>query len=243
MIIMLDLDDTLLNNEGIISPYTITVLNDVAKRHLVVFNSARSFAATKDLCKLFKPHYQILNGGNTIYNFKDELIYEKPIDANTTNYLIKKLKENYVNTILVESGNGFVTDDLAYLTNHNYANYANLETYKTKSYKIVYHDDNKTIGLKLAKELNLDFTTYINTNINKFCPTTKGNGVQEFRKLFPNEKIIAFGDDLGDLDMLKKADVGIIMANSHKELFNYNFVVTLSNEENGIAYYLKKEGF
>lgn len=54
------------------------------------------------------------------------------------------------------------------------------------------------------------------------------------------EDIIAFGDELNDIEMIKMAGTGVAMANANpliKEVADY---VTLSNDENGIAHYLEK---
>ena len=54
----------------------------------------------------------------------------------------------------------------------------------------------------------------------------------------PAERIIAFGDEDNDLDMLEYAGKGIAMGNGIAEVKNIANEVTLSNEEDGIAVYL-----
>ncbi|MDZ5470308.1 Cof-type HAD-IIB family hydrolase [Bacillus sp. 31A1R] len=54
----------------------------------------------------------------------------------------------------------------------------------------------------------------------------------------PKERIIAFGDEDNDLEMLEFAGRGIAMGNAIEELKNISNEITLTNEEDGIAKYL-----
>lgn len=54
------------------------------------------------------------------------------------------------------------------------------------------------------------------------------------------ENIIAFGDGQNDASMIKYAGIGVTMANAVDELKNVADEVTLSNEDDGIAYTLNK---
>ena len=48
-------------------------------------------------------------------------------------------------------------------------------------------------------------------------------------------EIMAIGDNHNDLTMLRYAGLGVVMANAEEELRRLDFVVTASNEENGVA--------
>jgi hydroxymethylpyrimidine pyrophosphatase-like HAD family hydrolase len=52
------------------------------------------------------------------------------------------------------------------------------------------------------------------------------------------ERIIAFGDEDNDLEMLEYAGHGIAMGNGIEQVKNIANEVTLSNEEDGVAVYL-----
>ncbi|MGX1374083.1 Cof subfamily protein (haloacid dehalogenase superfamily) [Priestia megaterium] len=56
----------------------------------------------------------------------------------------------------------------------------------------------------------------------------------------PRERIIAFGDEDNDFEMIKFAGHGIAMENGINELKQLAREVTKSNENDGIAYYLEK---
>ena len=56
----------------------------------------------------------------------------------------------------------------------------------------------------------------------------------------PRERIIAFGDEDNDLEMIDYAGVGVAMANGISELKNIANEVTLSNNDDGIAKILQE---
>ncbi|MEI2663526.1 Cof-type HAD-IIB family hydrolase [Rossellomorea sp. LJF3] len=56
----------------------------------------------------------------------------------------------------------------------------------------------------------------------------------------PQERIIAFGDEDNDLEMLDYAGTGVAMGNAIDSLKDIANEVTLSNEEDGIGRYLQK---
>lgn len=57
---------------------------------------------------------------------------------------------------------------------------------------------------------------------------------------FKRENMIAFGDAQNDIALLKYAGIGVAMGNAVQELKDVADMVTLSNEEDGIAYALEK---
>lgn len=102
-------------------------------------------------------------------------------------------------------------------------------------------DTEKKIREKFDDKLNIvrstpNFLEAMPKNINKATSLVE---IAEYYKL-GIEDVIAFGDELNDLEMIKEAGVGVAMGNANpiiKDLADY---VTLSNEENGIAHYLEK---
>lgn len=56
----------------------------------------------------------------------------------------------------------------------------------------------------------------------------------------PRERIIAFGDEDNDLEMIDYAGIGVAMSNGINELKNIANEITLSNNEDGIAIFLKE---
>lgn len=71
---------------------------------------------------------------------------------------------------------------------------------------------------------------------------SKYKGIQKIAQIegIENKDIIAFGDSLNDIDMIKNCGIGVAMGNSLeriKEIANYT---TISHNENGVVEFLKK---
>ncbi len=72
--------------------------------------------------------------------------------------------------------------------------------------------------------------------------TCKGYALEQLSRILglDSSEIIAFGDELNDLEMLKFAGVGVAMANGSRDLMEQADFVTKSNDEDGVAYGLSK---
>ena len=56
----------------------------------------------------------------------------------------------------------------------------------------------------------------------------------------PKERIIAFGDEDNDLEMIDYAGVGVAMGNAIDELKSVSKYQTLTNEQDGIGVFLEE---
>ena len=54
------------------------------------------------------------------------------------------------------------------------------------------------------------------------------------------EETMAIGDNLNDVDILKNAGVSVVMDNARDEIKKLGDFITLSNDENGVAYAIKE---
>lgn len=245
MLIITDLDDTLLPSDNVISEYTIEVLKKLQKlNHKIVFNTARSLTATLDIYSQFKPDYLILNGGSSIYNNNLELLYEKRITLTTTLEIINYLKTMNIHNILIECGDGFLTESLEILKRYSDVRLIDFHDIKVGALKIVYEDSTNNNAEFIKNTYQLDVTNYVGGKLHKVSCNNKAIGNRILLELLNDnsQKTICFGDDLGDIQMLLEADFPVRMQNSQPELFKYNFDETLvSNNFDGVAKYLARK--
>ncbi|WP_088068901.1 Cof-type HAD-IIB family hydrolase [Gottfriedia luciferensis] len=84
-----------------------------------------------------------------------------------------------------------------------------------------------------SSPFNLE-VTHINGN--------KGYGLKVMASHFniPLENTVAIGDEKNDIPMFNVAGLSISMGNSEEEVKRHSDVVTLSNDENGVAYAIEK---
>ncbi|WP_341285367.1 Cof-type HAD-IIB family hydrolase [Priestia megaterium] len=70
----------------------------------------------------------------------------------------------------------------------------------------------------------------------------KGNGLKVMAEYFgiPLEDTVAIGDQFNDIPMFKVAGLAIAMENAEQEVKELSDVVTLTNDENGVAYAIDK---
>ena len=66
--------------------------------------------------------------------------------------------------------------------------------------------------------------------------------LSRYWKIEPLE-IVAFGDDLNDIDMLSWTGIGVAMGNAVDEVLTTADEVCLSNDEDGIAVWIEKNIF
>ncbi|MBQ9828103.1 MAG: HAD family phosphatase [Lachnospiraceae bacterium] len=72
--------------------------------------------------------------------------------------------------------------------------------------------------------------------------SNKGTAVKKLAEILgiPREDIISFGDELVDVPMFKESGTGVAMGNASDRVKAEADAVTLTNEENGVAHYLKE---
>jgi hydroxymethylpyrimidine pyrophosphatase-like HAD family hydrolase len=90
-----------------------------------------------------------------------------------------------------------------------------------------------------------DFTFYEDTYTGKWYleifsdKASKANAVKYLREKYKFDKVTAFGDNLNDLSLFREADVKIAVANAKQELKNSADLVIGSNDDDGVAKWLK----
>ena len=70
----------------------------------------------------------------------------------------------------------------------------------------------------------------------------KYNGIKYISMLenISNDNIIAFGDSSNDMEMIKNVGIGVSMGNAIDELKDISKYITISHNEDGVIYFLKK---
>lgn len=103
----------------------------------------------------------------------------------------------------------------------------------TNSKKVITKKTKDTLSCMFTADFYFEFTA---------------NGIDKAKALdtvlipmgYKKEEMIAFGDGHNDASMVKYAGIGVAMANAVDDLKAIADEITLSNEEDGIAYILNK---
>ena len=261
-LIALDLDGTLLTDKKQISPYTKqVVLKAKEEGHIVVISTGRPHRASINF-------YHELGLDTPMVNFNGALIHHptnrnwdalhNPMPIRTAHKIIDACYDLQVNNILAE-----VMDDV-YLDSYDSRIidfFDQIDTdppYVIGSLKqkleedptsiLIYPEENQVDQLRshldqyhaeIIEHRKWGAPWNIIEIIKKGM--NKAVGLQKIAYYFgiPEERIIAFGDEDNDLEMIDYAGVGVAMGNAIDELKSISKHVTASNEEDGIGVFLE----
>ncbi len=242
--IIFDLDDTLLPFNKDVSDYTKAVLGKLRSLgHKIVINTARSKFHAQHIIDSIRPDFSILCGGAGIIDKDGNYIYRCEVPKET----VKALSDE-----LISLGKSVSVQSDTYL-------YTNDESFVRFDVKLIDPKDfsfdfpAEKILLKLTQSESEYFATkYGLRSVSYFggpsyrfshMNATKALGNSALVKMFGDTEadIIAFGDDVGDVEMLLEAGVGVIMKNAKDDVKKLvSRISEYTCEEDGVAKFLVK---
>ena len=253
-LIALDLDGTLLNSDGIVSEATkvhlqklkedgniITIATGRILNRALVGTDGAEFA-----------NYIVSDAGAAVFkndgiNKEWEEVYahrlSKEIVKNISSYYDKdkfmtinicdrNKIHHYDQTVniteFLENINEIIHVSVTFINNEFVEKYLKIYTEKFPNLKVEVMQDSfgEVKWLEIAQK-----------DVEKY------KGITEIAKLegISNENIIAFGDGLNDVDMLKKCGVGVAMKNALPEVKEQaDYITSRTNNENGVVEFLKE---
>lgn len=249
--IFIDFDWTLFDHKTHnFIPSCVESLNEVRKKGIKVFiNSARTYYSLKGLNTFdyFKfDGFVTANGGCCFLEDKEFYInhFSKEIKDN----LIKILDDNKINYLLSTKYTSYLRVYDKDLMDEFYSIF-----YETRAIDISNYKNEDVVSIQVFnKDLNKDelFNDANNVIFNRFSPLAfeltpkefkKSEGIAELIKYFnySKDELMAFGDDINDIDMFKCVKYGICMGNGKDEVKPYAYYVTSNIEDDGIYNALK----
>lgn len=254
-LILFDLDGTLLHEDKNINMSIVELLND--KKIPFTFISGRTFQMMQDLLKLFDVHlpYVTNNGANIFLG--NQCIYEKCIELKELMSIIQILRTYNISFLAYSNTKVFCEGEQPELLNFKkriedkceiVSEFKDEEIRKSNIFKIVIVKSDSEFFFDACKEINTlckkshcvqseDAVFTIN-----HCDISKGEATQWLLNYLKvnKEKVLAFGDNYNDVPMFKKVGISVAMNNSVKEVKNQADYVTLSNDEDGVTWFIKK---
>lgn len=260
-LIALDLDGTLLTDDKKISSKTKqTVLKAMDEGHIVVIATGRPHRASIQ-------YYQDLDLKTPMVNYNGALVHHpldtswqavhNPMPNQTALKIVDACYEVTVNNILAEVMDTVYLDDysetilrifketrqdspftIGSLKNKLKADPTSLLIYP-KEQQIeqlrTHLDDYAEVIEHRSWGVPWNFIEIVKKGINKAV------GLQKVAQHFniPQERIIAFGDEDNDLEMIDYAGVGVAMGNAINELKTIANHVTETNEQDGVGIFLE----
>lgn len=258
-LVAIDLDDTLLNNEGIISEKNKEAIQRAENAGVkVVIVSGRSYASTKQLIKeLALPNLTVsLNGAYIQDPADDRLVASFPIDQSITQELIEDIEPFDVHINYYHGEKVFCQRQSEQALFYSQMNNIQIdyidslaELSKTvQAGKLLMSDDREKLKQirdllqeKYGDQLNIVFSKpfFLEATDKNASKGTALLKVAEMYGITPQE-IIAIGDSENDISMIRNAGLGITVANAKENIKKEADFVTLSNNESGVAYAINK---
>lgn len=256
-LIAMDLDGTLNNDQKIITEKTKAALMDAQKSGIrLALASARpspGLYKERDILRL-QDHQGILmsyNGGRIVDAESGKVLFETSMDLEETKQVLRQLEKLPVTPILDDGVQFYVTDKNGYKVDYECKNNNMVCTEVPKLAEFL-----DFAPIKILMSVQPEELAQVQETIAGFLPESltvvqtaafylevipkvinKGQGIRDICKVLelPTEAVIAFGDAANDIPMLREAGMGVAMGNAQEAVKAAADLVTLSNNEDGIA--------
>lgn len=260
-LIAIDLDGTLLTDDKLISKRNLATIEKAKQQgHIVCIATGRPYRASQMYYKQLNLNTPIVNfnGAFTHHpNHKGFGYYHSPLELNTAKTIIETCEAFQVKNIMVEIIDDFYLryyDEVLIETfsmGQSPVQFGNLHYLLTDhpTSILIHPKDDHVQDLKaLLKEAHAEVIDQrvwgAPWNVIEIVKAglNKAIGLQKIANYYsiPQERIIAFGDEDNDLEMIEYAGVGVAMENAIPELKTIANQTTLTNEADGIAIFLEE---
>ena len=261
-LIAMDLDGTLNNDQKIITEKTKTAPMAAQERGIrLALASARpspGLFKERDILRLqdYQGILMSYNGGRIVDAATGNVLFETSMDLDQTKQVLRRLEELPVTPILDDGVQFYVADKNGYKVDYECKNnqmtcteVGNLADFLTfapiKILMSVQPEELPQVQQQIAAFLPEDLTVvqtaafYLEV-IPKII--NKGQGIRDICTVLgiAPAQVISFGDAANDIPMLREAGMGVAMGNAADAVKAAADMVTLSNNDDGIAAALEK---
>ncbi|MBR2811721.1 MAG: HAD family phosphatase [Solobacterium sp.] len=258
-LVLVDIDGTLLNSKGIVTPDTIAAVNQLREAGITFgIATGRSPYAVKTLVKEWgigeaADIIMGFNGSGTLYLDTDEMVSFAPLSGEGIQELLHDFQGFSFNAGIYD-GYGFHAlkkDAIAERTavnNHFELIIDDFTSYfRTGAPKVLLMTDKEELDRILAHYETLHPVHYrafrsapvLLECINPELTKSKGIAAICARMHITADQVLTFGDMMNDYEMIRDY-VGVAMGNADERIKKAAKYITASNDEDGIAVFLNK---
>ena len=258
----LDLDGTLLDSQKRVSTYTDRVLRQAINQGIeIVIATGRSLCGIpKQLLELPGLRYVIvLNGARVIDLQKNEVIYEKRLEKRNAQEVFRIFKDYDTTRDISLAGRGYMESSQLqeieqYVLSEVLGSYikesrlpannieemlANTEESIDKVHAFFKFEQERQEAWKRIEKIDgVEVSGSLGNNIEVNAKgVNKGRGLLGLGELIGihQEEIMAVGDELNDIEMVRMAGLGVAMENGHQEIKKHAEYITDTNDKDGAA--------
>lgn len=257
-IVFSDVDGTLLNSQGQITPDTLAAIRNLQEKGIpFVINSGRGPGGIYPLLEEYNLRCPLAGySGAVILDENRNVLFHRGIPKADAQKIVDFIEEKQLDTAwCFMSLEQWVVKDRSDPRVQEQEQLVKTQAQEGTIDSIVDPQVNKILCIshpdklpQVHKALAEAFPQYImvacaDTLLEITDPSvTKGTAIKQlcFTWNIPLENTIAFGDHYNDVEMLKTAGKGFLMANAPEELKQQFSLHTRSNDEDGIAFALKQ---
>ena len=242
--IILDLDGTLLHSDGTISENTLEVLRECRERGIIIIvATARCMFKAVQYLDMIAPDYSILADGTQIFH-NNKMLIGFPLKHSQSNGMLDAILENPNITeyfVCTEKNVLCSTSDINEIWRQSYDF---KEKINVPIHKIVAIIDTYSEVKYLAEQFSCKLNSYRGEKLYSFTSKESGklqavSALGEILQIDLQE-MIAFGDDQNDYEVLTNCGIGVAVSNAIPEIRSIADEITESNDDDGVARYLKK---
>ena len=258
-LVVIDLDNTLLNNEHKISERNREIVQKIRNKGIeVIIATGRMYISAKPFLKdlALKNSAIVYNGAMVKDVETDNTIYHKPINKEHAKKIIKDVKAEGLHINLYQNDKLYVDKDNQYTKRYEEISGIKAEKVEDLS-ELEIVDPTKLLIIEDDPKLHLYYQNYLDQKYGDIISVTesksyfieigakgvnKGKTLQKLikEKDIDKDEIIAIGDSYNDIEMLKYAGTGIAMENAPEEIKKNADLIAPHNEDDGVAVILEK---
>ena len=258
---MADLDGTIVDESEKLSHYTKTTINALVERGLpFTINTSRTPESVMPVIKDLKLNLPvILMNGSLFYDTKkSKILYSVALDKTACRKVTQLALSLGVSPFVFEFDGKDVSVTYKDLKTpqeveffncrqNYYKNFkkVNFYTYNFVPYIILVGTKEKMAQLKTKTEHIENISSSLFLSDDNYCfleiyskDAGKWNGTKKFMEEYGFKKVVAFGDNLNDTDLIINADIGVAVLNGKEELKRVANTVIGNVTDNAVADYL-----
>lgn len=256
-LIFIDSDETLKKTDGTITDRVRKAIeqNRKAGNKIIICTARPRYQTLEVMKEAGSDNIIVSSNGSEIYDSNDnKIIFNSFVDNDSVIKMVKYAYSKDIRLILTMEDYDYVTKEIRnpnqkLLNKHNYVekltdcnvkqcmfiDKKSEEIYKIKD--ILSNDNKLYIVDEINKNSSYDEKWFSVSNSN--C--SKGNALKIVSKYLniPIENTIAIGNDKNDISMFEVAGLSVAVANASDDIKSKVNHITLSNDEDGVAFFLE----
>ncbi len=233
----IDMDGTLLDDEGKISEENIQAIQKAKRQGIdVVISTGRPFEFSYEQAKfLGLDSYLISVNGGQIWSMDQELLVQHTFSSNQVESLWSFGHQHDLYMWMVAEEEMFRQSSRPKdFSEFNWIKVGFGKLSKTSYQEVLEH---------LTHYPNLEISSSSESNIEvNALGVNKAEALKYVCQLsqIKIQNTVSFGDNLNDLEMIEASGFGVAMGNARQEVKDKADYITLKNTENGVAYVIEK---